>query len=345
MSKEEKPKSNLPKIILGVVLLSALIYGINKYRYVSSHEDTDNAQIESYFVPVLSRASGYVKSVHINDFEEVKKGDTLLVIDDSEAQLALEEMKADVEKASIEIENAKANIENLEKTLVAQKSVVAAAKVNALKFERDEQTYANLEKQKAVTHQQYLEIKDQKELSDVRLIGAQADFNSTVSRKAILISLLRKSENDLKLKKIKVKQQELKLSYYVVIAPESGKIGKKSVEPGQFIQVSQPLMTIVDESQYWVVANFKETQIGKLAVGQQVEFVLDAFPGETFEGQIISISESTGAKSSLLPPDNASGNFVKVAQRVPVKIAIKDLEKIKSKLRAGLSLEVSVPIK
>ena len=345
MSKEEKPKSKLPKIILGVVLLSALIYGINKYRYVSSHEDTDNAQIESYFVPVLSRASGYVKSVHINDFEEVKKGDTLLVIDDSEAQLALEEMKADVEKASIEIENAKANIENLEKTLVAQKSIVAAAKVNALKFERDEQTYANLEKQKAVTHQQYLEIKDQKELSDVRLIGAQADFNSTVSRKAILISLLRKSENDLKLKKIKVKQQELKLSYYVVIAPESGKIGKKSVEPGQFIQVSQPLMTIVDESQYWVVANFKETQIGKLAVGQQVEFVLDAFPGETFEGQIISISESTGAKSSLLPPDNASGNFVKVAQRVPVKIAIKDLEKIKSKLRAGLSLEVSVPIK
>lgn len=345
MSKSEKAKSNLPKIILGVVLLAALGYGINKYRYVSTHEDTDNAQIESYFVPVLSRAAGYVKSVHINDFEEVKKGDTLLVIDDAEAKLALEELKAEVEKAKVDVENAKANLTNLEKSLVAQQSQVSAAKVNAEKYDRDEQTYANLEKQKAVSHQQYLEIKDQKELANVRLVGAKAEYESSASKKAILVSMLKKAENELTLKEIKVKQQELKLSYFVVIAPENGKIGKKSVEPGQFIQVSQPLMTIVDESQYWVVANFKETQISKLAVGQTAEFKLDAFPNEPFEGQIISISEATGAKSSLLPPDNASGNFVKVAQRVPVKIAIKHLDKVRSKLRAGLSLEVSIPIK
>ncbi|MEY2794221.1 MAG: hypothetical protein RJA76_2213 [Bacteroidota bacterium] len=345
MSDKAKAKSNLPKIILGVVLLAALIYGINKYHYVSTHEDTDNAQIESYFVPVLSRAAGYVKSVHINDFEEVKKGDTLLVIDDAEAQLTLEEMKADVEQAKIEIENAKANISNLEKSLLAQKSQVTAAQVNAEKFDRDLATYTTLEKNRAITRQQYLEIKDQKDLADIKLTGAKADFESSESKKAILTSLLRKAENALKLKEIKVKQQELKLSYFVILAPENGKIGKKSVEPGQFIQVSQPMMTIVDDSQYWVVANFKETQVGNLKVGQKAEIILDAYPNDKLEGEIISISESTGAKASLLPPDNASGNFVKVSQRVPVKIAIKDLSKVKNILRAGLSLEVSIPIK
>ncbi len=345
MTDKAKAKSNLPKIILGVVLLAALIYGINKYHYVSTHEDTDNAQIESYFVPVLSRAAGYVKSVHINDFEEVKKGDTLLVIDDAEAQLTLEEMKADVEQAKIEIENAKANISNLEKSLLAQKSQVTAAQVNAEKFDRDLATYTTLEKNRAITRQQYLEIKDQKDLADIKLTGAKADFESSESKKAILTSLLRKAENALKLKEIKVKQQELKLSYFVILAPENGKIGKKSVEPGQFIQVSQPMMTIVDDSQYWVVANFKETQVGNLKVGQKAEIILDAYPNDKLEGEIISISESTGAKASLLPPDNASGNFVKVSQRVPVKIAIKDLSKVKNILRAGLSLEVSIPIK
>lgn len=345
MSDKAKAKSNLPKIILGVVLLAALIYGINKYHYVSTHEDTDNAQIESYFVPVLSRAAGYVKSVHINDFEEVKKGDTLLVIDDAEAQLTLEEMKADVEQAKIEIENAKANISNLEKSLLAQKSQVTAAQVNAEKFDRDLATYTTLEKNRAITRQQYLEIKDQKDLADIKLTGAKADFESSESKKAILTSLLRKAENALKLKEIKVKQQELKLSYFVILAPENGKIGKKSVEPGQFIQVSQPMMTIVDDSQYWVVANFKETQVGNLKVGQKAEIILDAYPNDKLEGEIISISESTGAKASLLPPDNASGNFVKVSQRVPVKIVIKDLSKVKNILRAGLSLEVSIPIK
>lgn len=345
MSKVAKAKSNLPKIILGVILLSAAVYGFNKYRYVSTHEDTDNAQIETYFVPVLSRAAGYVKSVHINDFEEVKKGDTLLVIDDAEAQLALEELKADVEQAKIEIENARANLNNLEKSLVAQKSLVSSAKLNADKFKRDFETYSNLEKNKAITHQQLLEIKDQKELADVKLSGTQSEYAASESKKAMYSALLKKAENALSLKQIKIKQQELKISYFVVLAPESGKIGKKSVEPGQFIQVSQPLMTIVDDTQYWVVANYKETQVGKLKVGQPAEIILDAFPNDKIEGQIVSISESTGAKASLLPPDNASGNFVKVAQRIPVKIAIKDLAKVKSMLRAGLSLEVSIPIK
>ncbi len=128
------------------------------------------------------------------------------------------------------------------------------------------------------------------------------------------------------------------------MAPQNGKIGKKAVEPGQFIQISQPLMTLVDDSKYWVVANYKETQVGKLKTGGLVEIKIDAFPNEKIEGKIVSISESTGAKTTLLPPDNSSGNFVKVSQRIPVKIEILHYDKVKHLLKAGLSLEVSAPI-
>jgi len=119
---------------------------------------------------------------------------------------------------------------------------------------------------------------------------------------------------------------------------------QKSIEPGQFIQVSQPLMTVVDQSSFWVIANFKETQVKQLKPGMVADLTIDAYPNEKIKGKIISISESTGAKTSLLPPDNASGNFVKVTQRVPVKISIEHIEKYKSFLRAGLSLEVSIPL-
>jgi membrane fusion protein (multidrug efflux system) len=134
-------------------------------------------------------------------------------------------------------------------------------------------------------------------------------------------------------------------TYAKVYAPSAGRIGKKSVETNQFIQAGQPLMTIVQDDAFWVVANFKETQVGRLTIGGEAELKLDAYPDRILKGKITSISESTGAKTSLLPPDNASGNFVKVTQRVPVKIEILDYAKNKDILRAGLSLEVSVPVK
>ena len=344
MTDTPKPKKNLPKIILAAVFLLGGYYGISKYRYATTHEDTDNAQIETYFVPVLPRVAGFVKAVNVHDYEMVKKGAILVEIDNEEAKLALAEMEVDLDQATIDVTTAKANLTSLQKAIQAQQAQVKTAEYLKNKADRDLQRNSELEKAKAITHQQWIDSKDQVELANIKYFGSIDELNSTKSKLAIQESAVKRAENLVKNKKVKIAQQKLKLNYYTISAPVSGKIGKKSIEPGQFIQVSQPLMTIVDNNTFWVVANFKETQVQKLRTGMEAEMTIDAFPSEKIKGKVISISESTGAKTSLLPPDNSSGNFVKVTQRIPVKIEISDLANYKSMLRAGMSLEVSIPL-
>lgn len=344
MTNTPKPKKNLPKIILAIVLLVGAYVGITKYRHAISHEETDNAQIETYFVPILPRVGGFVKSVHVHDYEDVKKGDVLVEIDSEEAKLALSELEVDLDQAKIDVAAARANVASLQKSIQAQQAQVKTAAYLKTKAERDVVRNTELEKAKAITHQQWLEGNDQLELANIKYFGSIDELNSSKSKLAILENATKRAENMVKNKEVKIAQQKLKLSYFTILAPATGKIGKKSIEAGQFIQVSQPLMTVVDQRSFWVIANFKETQVRQLKPGMVADLTIDAYPNEVLKGKIISISESTGAKTSLLPPDNASGNFVKVTQRVPVKISIEQIEKYKSFLRAGLSLEVSIPL-
>ncbi len=344
MTDTPKPKKNAPKIILAAIVILGGIYGYNKYRYATTHEETDNAQIETYFVPILPRVAGFVKSVNVHDYEQVQQGAILVEIDSEEAKLALSEMEVDLEQARIEVASSKANLTSIQKAIVAQQAQVKTADYLKSKAERDFQRNGELEKAKAITHQQFIDSQDQVELANIKYFGALDEMSSTKSKLAIQESAVKRAENLVKNKEVKIAQQKLKLSYYQIKAPVTGKIGKKAIEPGQFIQVSQPLMTIVDNNTFWVVANFKETQVQRLHAGMTAEIKIDAFPNETLQGKVVSISESTGAKTSLLPPDNSSGNFVKVTQRIPVKIEIKDLAKYKSMLRAGMSLEVSIPL-
>jgi membrane fusion protein, multidrug efflux system len=197
----------------------------------------------------------------------------------------------------------------------------------------------------AITRKQADDSKANAEILAAQYEAGQEDIATAKSRLPIFQAALHKAEAVLGVKKVKIEQQKLRLNYSKVYAPTSGRIGKKNVEPGQFIQAGQPLMTVVQDATFWVVANFKETQVKNLKIGDETELKLDAYPDRVLKGKIISISEATGAKTSLLPADNASGNFVKVTQRVPVKIEILDLEKNKEILRAGLSLGVSILIK
>ena len=344
MTDTPKPKKNAPKIILAAIVILGSIYGYTKYRHATTHEETDNAQIETYFVPILPRVAGFVKTVNVHDYEQVKQGAVLVEIDSEEAKLALSEMEVDLEQARIEVTSAQANLASLQKAITAQQAQVKTAAYLKSKAERDLTRNTELEKAKAITNQQLIDSKDQVELANIKYYGAIDDITSTKSKLAIQEAAVQRAENLVKNKEVKIAQQKLKLGYYQVLAPVSGKIGKKAIEPGQFIQVSQPLMTIVDNNTFWVVANFKETQVQHLRAGMEADLTIDAFPNEKIKGKVVSISESTGAKTSLLPPDNSSGNFVKVTQRIPVKIEIKDLAKYKAMLRAGMSLEVSIPL-
>lgn len=320
-------------------------FGYTKYKYATTHEDTDNAQIETYFVPVLPRMAGYVKNVNVKDYDLVKKDEVLAEIDADEAQLVLEELQADLTQSQTEIENAKANINNLNVTISSANANLKANFLRREKAKKDAERDANLLADNAITRKQSEDSKSNAEILSAQYEAGQEDILTAKSRMPILQAALHKAESAIALKKVKIEQQKLRLTYSKVYAPTSGRIGKKNVESGQFIQAGQPLMTIVRDNNFWVVANFKETQVKNLKIGDLTEMTLDAYPDVVIKGKIVSIAEATGAKSSLLPADNASGNFVKVTQRVPVKIEIVDLEKNKAMLRAGLSLEVSVPLK
>ncbi|MDI9858495.1 HlyD family secretion protein [Flectobacillus roseus] len=338
-------KKQLPKLILLTVVAVGGFLGYKEYHYSQTHEDTDNAQIESYFVPVLPRTSGYVKSISVKDYDVVKKDQLLIEIDSEEGKLALEELKADLLQAETDVENAKANIQNLKMSIAAMEANLKATAIRRDKAKRDADRDNALVADNAITKKQAEDSRSNYDVLVAQYNASVQDIASNKSKMGILTAALHKAEATLAVKKVKIAQQELKLSYAKVYAPSEGRIGKKTVEAGQFIQAGQTLMTVVQDQQFWVVANFKENQIARLKVGDETELTLDAYPNRPLKGKIISISESTGAKASLLPPDNASGNFVKVTQRVPVKIEIEDIAKNKDILRAGLSLEVSVPVK
>ena len=338
-------KKYLPKIIFVAILGFGAYFGFTKYKYATTHEDTDNAQVETYFVPVLPRMAGYVKSVNIKDYDVVKKNEVLAEIDSDEAQLVLEELKADLIQSQSDIETAKANINNLKVTISSANANLRTNFLKREKAKKDSERDAILLGSDAITRKQADDSKSSAEILEAQYESGKDDILTSKSRMPILQAALQKAESVIALKKVKIEQQKLKLTYSKVYAPTSGRIGKKTIEAGQFIQVGQPLMTIVQDNVFWVVANFKETQLSSLKIGAEVDMTLNAFPDRIMKGKITSIAEATGAKTSLLPADNASGNFVKVTQRVPVKIEIIDLAKNKDMLRAGLSLDVSVPLK
>lgn len=345
MESQSPIKKYLPKVILVAVLGFGVYFGYTKYKYAITHEDTNNAQVETYFVPVLPRMAGYVRSVNVKDYDLVKKDEIIAEIDSDEAQLVLQELQADLVQSQSDIENARANINNLKVTINSANSNLKANYLRREKAKKDAERDANLLADNAITRKQGDDSRSNAEILSAQYDAGQEDILTTKSRMPILQAALHKAESAVALKNVKIEQQKLRLTYSKVYAPTSGRIGKKTIEAGQFIQAGQPLMTIVQDSNFWVVANFKETQVSSLKIGDMVEMTLNAYPDRIIKGKIVSIAEATGAKSSLLPADNASGNFVKVTQRVPVKIEIMDLEKNKDMLRAGLSLDVSVPLK
>ena len=208
-------------------------------------------------------------------------------------------------------------------------------------YERDKKLY----EAEAITKKQLDDSKFNYENSEKLTANTQNDLQSADSKLPVLDASVQKAESVIDLKKAKIEQTKLKITYTKIYAPASGKIGKKTISVGQLVQAGMPLFSIVNDSVYWVVANFKESQIRKLFPGKEVDIKLDAYPDLKIKGTIESLSDATGAKFALLPPDNSSGNFVKVTQRLPVKITIKDAAQYKNILRAGLSAFISLETK
>lgn len=357
MATQTSPvRTYLPRIILLIVLVTAGFYGFQAYRYGQATETTENAQIDGNSAPVVARVAGYVQSVSVDDYASVKKGQVLVTIDPQEYNVALQQAEADyqqtladIQTARADLATARANVRNVGQNLKVAQSNAAVQASRRNKAQSDLTRDQNLFRDQSLTQKQ---LEDTRSNVDVqsRQYQASADqigvarSSQGVAQAAIqrAQATIQKFQAVLKLKQAAIDNTKLRIGYANLSAPISGKIGRKNVVVGQYVQPGQSLFTIVNDSTFWVIANFKETQLEKMRVGQPVEIKMDAYPDLRVEGRVASLSEATGAKFALLPADNASGNFVKITQRVPVKIDILHPEKYKNELRAGLSLEVAV---
>ena len=343
---EQNQSSNkaatIRKIVIGALIAVALYFGGRKIVFSLTHETTDNAQIETNIVPVLTRIAGYVKTLDIKDFDSVSQNQLVAEIDDADLRMLLEEQQSELQQANADFANAKAQLANAILSLQSNKGAIDLKKIRQQKTINDLKRDQNLFKEQAITRKQVEETEFQVASANQELTNAQTDLATAKNRIEVLKENLNRATAMIEMKKTRIKETELKLSYTKITAPTTGKIGKKNISIGQFVQAGTPLFSIVNDSSYWIVANFKESQLEYLQEGKHVKIRVDAFPELDVKGTIASLSEATGAKFSLLPPDNSSGNFIKVTQRVPVKISIDNQAAFKNKLRAGMSVFITV---
>jgi membrane fusion protein (multidrug efflux system) len=353
------PKKRNPffMITLGLLIVGGAWFGITKYRHSLHHEDTDDAQVSADIFPVIPRVSGYVSQIPVHDNQQVKKGDTLLVLDDrdykikeEEAEAALAIAKANLNNANAITSASKANIAISQASVSTIDSQIESAKVTAWRAKQDYDRYANLIKDHSITQQQYEQAWAVKETAEKQLAILQGQKNQASQQTNAVTVQSNATAQQINIAEATIRQRQvdmdavrLNLSYTVVTSPQDGLVSKVNVQSGQFVQAGQALFSVVHSESVWVIANFKETQLNKMRIGQKVVITADAFPKHKFAAILSSFSPATGSMFALLPPDNSTGNFVKVVQRLPVKIDFTDpSDTLVRKLRPGLNVSVDV---
>jgi membrane fusion protein (multidrug efflux system) len=338
---KKKPNKVVP-IILGVLLLGGLIFGIKEYIYYGKHIDTDDAQIDGDISPVVARVGGYVDTIMFEENTHVNKGQQLVKIDDRDYKVKLEQAQAAQVGASAGINVGESQISTTAANSASARSQVASAAARLEKIEKDYQRYANLVKDGSITQQQFDQAKADLDVARATYNAAKDEYKAAQQQIATSRSQLKVTNTGVSQRQVDIDYAKLQLTYTIVKAPSSGIVSKKNVQVGQLVQAGQTLFSIVNDNSIYVTANFKETQLDEMKNGQKVDIEVDAYPDLKLEGSVYNFSPATGAKFSLLPPDNATGNFVKVVQRVPVKIKINGSKENMSKLRPGMSVKVSV---
>ncbi|PST85130.1 HlyD family secretion protein [Pedobacter yulinensis] len=345
MTTEKKKKNKVVPIILGVLLIIGAVFGIKEYIYYSKHVDTDDAQIDGDISPVVARVGGYVKEIRFEENTAVKEGQLMVKLDDSDYKVKLELARAGQQGATAGVDVTQSQIAATAATTSTARANIEAARVKLNLADKDYQRYANLVKDGSVTQQQFDQAKAQQESARAAYTAAVDQYNVAVKQVGATRSQLAVSNTGVSQRQADVDFAQLQLSYTDIAAPASGIVGKKTIQKGQLVQAGQTLFSIVSTNSIYVTANFKETQLEQLRPGLPVDVNVDAYPDLKVTGEVYNFSPITGAKGSLLPPDNATGNFVKVVQRVPVKIKLKASKEVLSKLRPGMSVKVSVSVK
>ncbi|WP_159470499.1 HlyD family secretion protein [Dyadobacter sp. 3J3] len=349
METEEKTQSLAGKasktLIIAAIAIGVVYFTYNKVDHALHFESTDNAQIETNSVPVISRISGYVSSFSLLDYQNVKQGDTLAVIDDRDFVLAVQQANADLLSAQADLAAAESQLPTIGSNRTVAAAGVSVEEVALDKAKRDLARDESLYKDGSITLRQLENSQSAYKTSVSMLASSKTRVQQAGVQTGTANAQIQRAKATIAAKETALERAKLDLSYTRIIAPSTGKLGKTNLKPGQFVQGGQQLFSLVSSDKYWIVANFKETQLEHMKVGQQVKIEMDGYPNQEITGKISGFSDATGAKFSLLPPDNSTGNFVKVTQRVPVTIEIDHAEALTGLLKAGLSVEVDVKVK
>jgi membrane fusion protein (multidrug efflux system) len=354
-----KKRSKVFLIILIALVVAGTWFGITKWHHAKLHAETDDAQIEANISPIIPRISGFVKEVRVSDNQLVKKGDTLLILDDRDMRIKVAQAEAAMATAQSNLLSAKAssaaaqsNIGTSQDAALAIDGQIEKAKVAVWQSTQEFNRYANLVQDHSVTQQQYEDKLAAKQSAEKQLLilqqqrkQASSQTNAVSSQSLATSSQISIASSTIKQRQVDVDDAKLNLSYTVITAPADGLVSKVNVQVGQYLSAGQSTFSIVLDQALWVIANYKETQYSKIRIGQPAIIEVDAIPGHEFEGKVSSFSPATGARFALLPPDNASGNFVKVVQRLPIKIEFTNpQDSLLTRLKAGMNVNVDVHI-
>lgn len=360
-NEQKKKKSNIAKLINLVVLvmvLGGLFWVVKSYFNFGNDKYTNAAQVESFINPINTRVSAYIKEIRFVEHQPVKKGDTLMILDNREiltqvgqAEAAYMAALASKNVTSQTVNTASNNVSTVGANVQASKAGIEAAKARLWNAEQNFKRYQNLLKDEAVTRQQFDQIKTEYESQKAQLEVQIAQLQSVVNTKTSSELTVNEVKSRLGMNDAEIKRAEnalemakLNLSYTVITAPHDGIMGRRSVNVGQLLNPSQQVATIVDINNVWITANYRENQMENVKIGGLAKVTVDALRGKEFEGKITAISGATGARYSAVPVDNSTGNFVKVQQRIPVRIEFTDKNKIEDlkQLRAGMNVQVTI---
>lgn len=338
-------KVNLAKIVTNVLLV-ACIGGGAWWAYVhfarfEDQEVTNDAQIDEFINPINSRIGGYIKSIRFTEHQAVKKGDTLLVIDDRELKIQVAQAEAAYWEAQAGQGVTSSSINTVRNNTSVADANLAEMKVRLANAEQNYNRYVNLLKDESVSRQQFEMVSTEYEAMKAKYQAMLTQRQSTELATSEVSKRLTVNAASIKRAQAALDMARLNLSYTIITAPYDGYVGRRTLQEGQLIQPGQALVSIVRDDQKWITANYKETQMSHIRIGQPVTIKVDALEGKTFKGTVTAISQATGSKYSMVPTDNSTGNFVKIQQRIPVRIDLENntAEDLKL-LRAGMNVEV-----
>ncbi len=342
--KKRRPKYMKKRVIIpSVAAVFMLFFGIYAAIMSTHYQSTDDAFIEGRIISIAPRVSGPVTKLLIDDNQPVKKGDLLLEIDPNDYRVALDQAEAKLAEAEAKLKITDHDITKTESNVSQAVDDTSSAKSKLDFAQKDYKRYNDMYKTGVVSKQDY--DRSSKDL-EVSTSNFQSSSNRANAMKSELKSTIAKSQSvqaEIKRLQAEVEQAELNLSYTKIYAPADGLISSRTVEQGNYVQIGQPLFAVVPQ-QMWIVANFKENQLTNMHKGQKVTVTIDTYPGKKFKAHVDSIQRATGAKSSLFPPENAVGSYVKIVQRIPVKI-IFDEDYSKYNIVPGMSVVPKVKIK